>query len=177
MLPNLMGKNGLRGTTKSSSVPKVILPGHRLSMRSCQLCHRRKIRCDKRKGSCSSCLRANTPCLYPGTERAPRRPHKTTITDVASRVTELERAVATMSSGHGNALTIPTSEDHLSHSHDSNEAYWPGAASVEVIDGAPETRMHRASSSEGLLVTDGGSSCFVNEVMLSRVLDEVKMAC
>jgi hypothetical protein len=34
-------------------------------IQSCQLCRRRKIRCDKSTPSCTQCLKANTECVYP----------------------------------------------------------------------------------------------------------------
>ncbi|KIM99329.1 hypothetical protein OIDMADRAFT_166955 [Oidiodendron maius Zn] len=99
--------------------------------RSCEICHQRKVRCDKRS-PCSNCVRGNNFCRYPKTERQPRRLHKTTITDVSARLSQLERT---------------DSESHEIHSEDR-------------------------VSTEEMLVEDGGSSCYVNEALLFRILAE-----
>ncbi|KAF2667749.1 hypothetical protein BT63DRAFT_457051 [Microthyrium microscopicum] len=39
--------------------------------RSCAICRRRKVRCDK-QSPCSNCRRANIACVYPATDRPPR---------------------------------------------------------------------------------------------------------
>jgi hypothetical protein len=146
--------------------------GQKPTTRSCQLCHQRKIRCDKTL-PCSNCVRGHTSCYYPGTERKARRPHKTTITDVASRVTKLERVIVAMSNHHGIATeAAPTTEGQAFHAHDGAGVSRFGEV---TIANHPETRGKRESSTEELLVQDGESSCYVNEVLLSRVLDEVKI--
>ncbi|KAE8449463.1 hypothetical protein EG329_008071 [Mollisiaceae sp. DMI_Dod_QoI] len=50
-----------RGNT-SASAPK---------LRSCVVCRTRKVRCDK-LSPCSTCRRANIPCVFPSTDRPPR---------------------------------------------------------------------------------------------------------
>lgn len=40
-------------------------------LRSCGVCRSRKVRCDK-QSPCSNCRRANIPCVFPATDRAPR---------------------------------------------------------------------------------------------------------
>ncbi|KFY79619.1 hypothetical protein V499_01405 [Pseudogymnoascus sp. VKM F-103] len=139
--------------------------GQKPKTRSCQLCHQRKIRCDKTL-PCSNCVRGHTSCHYPGNERKARRPHKTTITDVASRVTKLERVIAAMSNHHGIATeAAATTEGQAFHTHDGAGI---SRCSEVTIANHPETREKRESSTEELLVQDGESSCYVNEVLLSR---------
>lgn len=67
--------------------------------RSCIVCHKRKVRCD-RLSPCSPCSQGHYECHYPQPQQGPvrRAPRKTAITDgVASRISELERAVAAAS--------------------------------------------------------------------------------
>ncbi|KAF7558192.1 hypothetical protein G7Z17_g121 [Cylindrodendrum hubeiense] len=64
--------------------------------RSCVICHRRKVRCDK-QSPCSQCARGGYTCLYPQTGPPVRRVRKTTITDVASRISDLEKTLIAVS--------------------------------------------------------------------------------
>jgi hypothetical protein len=42
------------------------------NLQSCQFCRKRKIKCDKLEGGCSQCLRAQTECVYPVSQRKGR---------------------------------------------------------------------------------------------------------
>ena len=42
------------------------------NLQSCQFCRKRKIKCDKVEGGCSQCLRAQTECVYPVSQRKGR---------------------------------------------------------------------------------------------------------
>ncbi|KAH8168294.1 fungal specific transcription factor domain-containing protein [Sarocladium implicatum] len=65
--------------------------------RSCIVCHKRKIRCD-RLSPCSPCVQGRFECNYPQQQRPVRRAsRKTLVTGVVSRISELERAVAAVS--------------------------------------------------------------------------------
>ncbi|KAL4781314.1 fungal-specific transcription factor domain-containing protein [Aspergillus varians] len=123
--------------------------------RSCLLCHRRKIRCDK-KSPCSACTRMGVLCCYPGPEKAPRRPHKTTISDVSARVARLERTVRALS--------------HDSAHYDSHDP------SIPVAQASPGTPTAAGGSpghaSGGVLVRGKYSSHYFDEILLSRVLEE-----
>jgi len=138
--------------------PAVSLPARYKRMeRSCLMCHQRKIRCDKRS-PCSHCVKADLLCCYPGPERAGRRPHKTTIADVAARVARLERTITAISSSTVQADLIDKSSPDLT----------PPTGEVNMSEtltvGAPP---------DELLVQDGFSSRYINEALLSRVLEEV----
>ncbi len=50
-------------------------PSADLNPRSCVVCRRRKVRCDKRM-PCANCRRAQIACIFPAPERAPRRPRR-----------------------------------------------------------------------------------------------------
>ncbi|KAJ5578232.1 C6 transcription factor [Penicillium hispanicum] len=127
--------------------------------RSCLRCHERKVRCDK--GSpCTKCVRLNVPCQYPGPRRVKRRPPKTTVTDVVSRLEQLERSIAT-----------------LAGSPSTNQPGQTGPSDREstvTTDRDRETpSSHRLSAGQpahhGFLVKDG---CYIDEPLLSRVLEK-----
>ncbi|KIH86491.1 hypothetical protein SPBR_08136 [Sporothrix brasiliensis 5110] len=67
--------------------------------RSCIVCHRRKVRCDKTM-PCAGCVRSGVLCCYPSIKRAPRQ-SKTTIADIASRLVQLERTIVAVAGGDG----------------------------------------------------------------------------
>lgn len=131
------------------------------SERSCLMCHQRKIRCYK-KIPCSHCLRADVLCCYPAPERNSRRPQKTTIAEVAVRLARLERTITAISNG---ASTQPDSNlnsiSALGPSHGSEA----GTSESQNAGWPPDE----------LLVQDGYSSRYINEALLSRVLEEVSL--
>ncbi|AEO70604.1 uncharacterized protein THITE_2055818 [Thermothielavioides terrestris NRRL 8126] len=104
--------------------------------RSCLRCHERKVRCDKAV-PCSTCLRAKTPCRYPGPERVKRRSARLPGPRAAPGPGSQERA------------TAPAKLESTS------------AASTSAL-----------TPPEGILVKDGGSTRYINEVLFSRVLDQ-----
>jgi len=125
--------------------------------RSCVMCHQRKIRCDKRS-PCSNCARADLFCCYPEPERAGRRPPKTTIAELANRVARLERTIIAISDG--------TSQDQ---NGETESARTPQSENL-ITD---KMQTSEVTPAEELLIQDGYSSRYVNEVLLSRILDEV----
>ncbi|KAK7756072.1 hypothetical protein SLS62_002015 [Diatrype stigma] len=65
--------------------------------RSCLACHRRKVRCSKEL-PCSTCVKNHVACSYPPAGRKRRAPNpKTRITDIATRVSQLERTLVSSS--------------------------------------------------------------------------------
>lgn len=60
--------------------------------RSCHTCNSKKIRCNRTQ-PCSSCVRSGKTCTYPPARRV-RRTKKTILADMASRLSSLERSVA-----------------------------------------------------------------------------------
>ena len=127
--------------------------------RSCLLCHRRKIRCDKRS-PCANCVRVDVLCCYPGPEQSSRRLPRSTIAEVAARVTRLERTITAISKDATHADSPPADSDSKSPT---------GAVSPT------EGSVPRECPGE-VLVQDGLSSRYVNELILSRVLEEVGLS-
>lgn len=140
---------------------------HGSTTRSCQQCHQRKIRCDK-KSPCSHCVRGNTFCHYPGPERRPRRPHKMTITNVAARVSYLEQTIASISRD-GSPIIHGSTAGSNALSEQPETLLAGGTIMVEDDD----THTERDPSTGGTLVEDDSSCLYINEALLSRILDEV----
>ncbi|ELR07389.1 hypothetical protein VC83_06552 [Pseudogymnoascus destructans] len=57
-----------------------------LYTRSCDVCRKRKVKCNKISTGCSNCAKAQIECHYPGPGRAPRRPK--VVKQVMARETE-----------------------------------------------------------------------------------------
>jgi hypothetical protein len=144
------------GTFASPTAPDPVKD--RKLERSCLMCHQRKIRCDKRS-PCANCVRGDLFCCYPGPERSRRRPHKITIADVATRVAQLERTITAISNGVSQA--------------DSSSV--PSSVPTPLEGKMGDLQTKGDSPKEELLVQDGYSSRYVNEVLLSRILEEVRL--
>ena len=149
-----------KGAPRSPATPVSVRHHRKKSERSCLLCHQRKIRCD-RMVPCTHCVRADILCCYPPSERVSRRPPKTTIADVTARLARLERTVTAISNGASSCG--PRS------GLDSTSTI-TSAHGAEV--GVSESPMAVGSPNE-LIVQDGYSSRYINEALLSRVLEEV----
>ncbi|KAF4977211.1 hypothetical protein FZEAL_6239 [Fusarium zealandicum] len=126
-----------------------------MSSRSCAVCHRRKVRCDK-EFPCSRCTRGGLPCSYPPAGPITRR-RKTTINDVASRISGLERTLETIASGQvppplPTAAPPPPPPPRVPEPH--NEA------------GEQKNQGH------GLVFNEGTVSHYVNEVIFSSVIEQ-----
>lgn len=129
--------------------------------RSCIRCHQRKTRCD-RKTPCSACLKSENAdaCLYPGSERVKRRSRKQLTTTLVQQVEKLERIVSSKLEQE------PTSDRDKQTARDSS-------TSPEQISGVaqPETS---SSNATGLLVKDGNFVQYVNDRVLSHILEKVR---
>ncbi|KAE8154629.1 fungal-specific transcription factor domain-containing protein [Aspergillus avenaceus] len=126
--------------------------------RSCLRCHQRKVRCDK-SNPCAACIRSNVPCRYPGLEKVKRRPPTVSLSEVASRLARLERAVSAI-----------VGEDNAGTRISSTTA---GSTGDRVASGQSARPVAHVSR-EGFLVTSGPSTRYINESFLSHVLDKEK---
>ena len=125
--------------------------------RSCAVCHRRKVRCDK-KIPCSQCVRSEFACSYPSPAASPARRMKTTrINDVASRIAQMEETI--------NSLNFA----QLSSQHTASASPLTPAKSVPSPPGAS------AGAREGLLFNKGTTSHYVKEVLLTRTIEQVEI--
>lgn len=139
-------------------------PGHGLIARSCHACNRKKIRCDKKK-PCLSCTRSGKVCSYPPPGPRIRRSKKTIMEEMASRIRTLEESLSKVTEEQAASASAPASSD---------------CGILDTATPAPpqpgrETRRPNLSerSREDVLVQNGSSTQYFNEILLSRVLEEV----
>ena len=116
----------------------------------------------RQKVPCSQCTRADVLCCYPAPERVGRRPQKTTIAEIAVRLARIERTITAISDG-----TSIQSDSNLN----SASALRP------LHESKAETNETQKAGwlPDELLVQDGSSSHYINEALLSRVLEEVSL--
>ncbi|ETS74372.1 hypothetical protein PFICI_14238 [Pestalotiopsis fici W106-1] len=128
--------------------------------RSCIRCHQKKIRCDK-SIPCSTCVKSGNveSCRYPGPERAKRRPRKEASTSLVEQVERLEQIVS-------NSLK-------RKRNHDQDER--PSRVRSSSLEGNLSHRhpSHGPSNFTGLLVKDGNMVRYVNDHVLSHILEKV----
>ncbi|KAF4339303.1 hypothetical protein FBEOM_6717 [Fusarium beomiforme] len=122
-----------------------------------------------RTRSCA-CIRSSFECSYPPAAPRARRAKKTTINDVASRISQMEKTIEAFKAGQGTPL------EYASSSVTSGNSVPTPASTVADIGGSQNVER---SSRGGLLFNKGKSSHYVNEVLFSRVIeqeDDVRMA-
>lgn len=102
--------------------------------RSCAICRRRKVRCDK-LSPCSNCRRANIPCVFPSTDRPPRWARR------------LERLTNT----NANAGNNNNSSSHDEHTATASSAGDGARLPPQDNPGATTQVMERLRTLEGLV--------------------------
>ncbi|RSL56972.1 hypothetical protein CEP54_008541 [Fusarium duplospermum] len=125
--------------------------------RSCAVCHRRKVRCDK-KLPCNQCIRGGFPCSYPPVRDVIRRTRKTTISDVATRISEMEKTIEAFKSGQSTSPQVPLPT--------------PSTTLAVRPSNPPVSDTTEQSRREGFLLSKGRVSHYVNEVLFSRVIEQ-----
>ncbi len=133
--------------------------------RSCIVCHRRKVRCDKRS-PCATCTRTGVLCCYPSGDRAAPRHPKATIADIATRLVQLERTLVAVSSDLVARDGSERPEPSLKGGGDTPDD------DDDDDDGDGDGALLPDAKNE-MLVHSGYSTRYINEILLSRVLEEV----
>jgi hypothetical protein len=138
----------------------------RQSDRSCVTCHRRKVRCDKRL-PCAACARGGRECRYEDVTEKPRRrrPRQTTIADVVSRVSDLERSIV--------GASTPSSTQRVPVRRGSSMRRVPDAAQGTPLTAYGPTTVDTESTNE-VLVQNGPTSQYVDESVISRMIEAVR---
>ena len=170
--------------------------------RSCIVCHKRKVRCD-RLSPCSQCSQGRYECHYLQSPQGSVRrvPRKASNTDrVVSRISELERAVAAVSQRqnqkkrvilpfHPSPDTV-VSTPHVASSREASQAatghdqkassYLASSAVANAARRDPIVRAAVGSSrcydynpGDEVLLRNGSFSQYVNETLFSRVFEQV----
>ncbi|KAF2105997.1 hypothetical protein BDV96DRAFT_508566 [Lophiotrema nucula] len=128
--------------------------------RSCFACNNKKIRCDK-KEPCSACTRAERQCAYPPMGPRKRRTKITIMSEMAARISDLEKSLAEARKDG----SVAGDEQRQPHA-DANES----AIERSQADPSPSALSEEAQGI--VLVQKGSSSQYFNEVLLSRVIAE-----
>ena len=144
---------------QQAALPAVCSRTSRCIPRSCHGCNSKKIRCDKTE-PCSSCARAGRPCVYPPVGPRKRRAKETIMADMASRISTLEKSV-------DKARKVETSMPAVPLSETANITRSTQLATTLYPDNFSERFR------EDILVQKGSSSQYFNEILLSRVIEEV----
>ena len=136
--------------------------------RSCYTCNRNKIRCD-RSAPCSLCTRSGKQCSYPPSGPCIRRSKKTIMAEMASRISSLEKSLAEATAepqtgGSAPRTSLPATETETKNTTSS-------------VQSAGETQSGTLSgrSREDVVVQKGSSSQYFNEILFSRVIEEVRL--
>ncbi|KAH8596754.1 fungal-specific transcription factor domain-containing protein [Bisporella sp. PMI_857] len=170
--------------------------GHGLSVRSCVICRRRKVKCDK-KVPCTNCSKNQVECIYPAPGRAPRRPREggkpvsEREAQLIKRLHRLESVVQELS-GQIEIDTIKHSPGGSDNSHrDSDPNSESHKKSVRVIgmdqgskgtwinrsfnlgEGPPKTTFTLEGAMD-TLVLDEGKSQYVANPFWASITEEVK---
>jgi hypothetical protein len=139
-----------------------------LKPRSCVVCRRRKVKCDKKPGGCSNCRQASIACVVPSKDRPPRwtrRLERPATGEVMERLRDLEKLV----------------KDLSGQLEQANAAVRSAPDSSSGV-GSPEFVMHDASHSLSassaqklgrLVAHDANRSRYIGNSFWSRVNDEV----
>ena len=144
---------------QQAASPAVCSHTSRCIPRSCYGCNSKKIRCDKTE-PCSSCARAGRSCVYPPLGPRKRRAKKTIMADIASRISTLEKSVDKARNVETLAPTVPISETAST------------MRSKQPAITLPSDNLSKTFR-EDILVQKGSSSQYFNEILLSRVIEEV----
>ncbi|RKK96220.1 hypothetical protein BFJ68_g14482 [Fusarium oxysporum] len=141
------------------------LPQDHRTSRSCLRCHRRKIRCDKAR-PCGACSRLGAVCTYPPAHRQAPRRARSTIKDITTRLTSLESSLIAANSGTVNE--VPSQAPGTTSTRRASTSVPPVQTQEEENHAeVPSTDLLPV---EELVVKDGLSSHYINEVLLSRVV-------
>lgn len=165
------GSNGVASNAKTSPSPLPQEPtAHavaRRSTRSCQNCHQRKVGCDKRL-PCSACARTGRTCTYPVPGPSARRRPRKTMSWMANRISDLERSLSTTAGKGAPQEMSPTSMD-------------PSATKNRSLEGpthspTASTPVLKHSFKDEVLLQKGPQSQYFNEILVSRVMEEVSLS-
>jgi len=154
-----------------------------LNPRSCVVCRRRKVKCDKRP-KCTNCVKANIECIYPSPGRAPRKPRKPQDSELMDRLRKLEGVVQ--------MLAVPGEEGESPPKDEQGEPVKEETHEERIQRACRELRELKKQKAEqdaakrpkndpslekrfGRLVVDEGRSRYINPSFWASLSDEVSM--
>lgn len=140
--------------TSTEPSPDTLEAGHGLAQYSCQKCAKRKVKCDKTKPICSSCVSRGLQCVY---QAPPPRRRKRQLSggDVYEKLAQYERIL----SEHG----LLPQESQISPATGGSPRE---SVSLRFIEPHPET------SKMGKVVVGHGKSRYVNSIIWRSLGDD-----
>ncbi len=165
----------IRGEEEADSVgttgtAEAISSGPQRAPRSCQVCHFRKIKCDKRQ-PCAQCSKAGKTCVYPPAGPRSRRTKRTINAEMASRIAYLEKTLGKVARATKEDVAARSSIPH-GEDREMKDPVTTGrttAPSEFELRPASWSKMPR----DILVCREGTSIQYFNDIVLSRVLNEV----
>lgn len=162
----------LSSHTVSSRAPTPFVRRYNVE-RSCIRCHERKVRCNKMV-PCSACTKADAQCSYPGPEKTKRRSQRGKQSQLFARLDNLERVLR----GVPELLHVEKNTSQLDDMRSCNELQ---SQSPELLHVQPKNHKNQIGPpeyqdpalSQGFLVKDGVTTRYINEALLSQVLEKV----
>lgn len=153
--------------------------------RSCVICRRRKVRCDKLSPSCTNCRRAKIACVYPSTERPrpkwARRLERSVTTapgpsaindvgDVMDRVQQLEGLVKDLNQ----QLEVAKAQASLAATSPASTQSLGSSLNASASSSTGTTASHPPQHFGRLVSHDSNRSRYIGTGFWSRVNDEVR---
>lgn len=179
--------SSLPSITASSTLPA----SPALNPRSCVICRRRKVRCNKQY-PCSNCAKAKVQCIFPAPERAKRRPRKPPDGELMSRLRRLEGVIQGMGMSVEDELASSDGQG-MGHSVDQQQHQHQGTGSQSGSHSSAHQQSTRDSmrhvpapnSPDGIvngefsndfsrLVVNEGKSRYVNNRFWATLSSEVR---
>ncbi|EAW08075.1 Zn(II)2Cys6 transcription factor [Aspergillus clavatus NRRL 1] len=153
----------LTATTSARQPPRPVL-------RSCELCRRRKVRCDRQK-PCSSCSEARHVCVYPsGRGRAPKRSRQAMDTQLGERLSRLESIIKSLGS---HVDTAGSTMAPNSDSSATDAAQSEGSRSEEKLTSSSPSRNPPVDKQLGRLMIDKTGSYYLSNVLWASLANEI----
>lgn len=129
--------------------------------RSCIVCHQRKLRCNKQH-PCSRCVNSGVLCYYPDSEGSVPKRARTTLADLAARLAQLERTIIAISDKPAEVVEQARQQ--------SRQLQLPSMENIQKNQKSTHTAQGET------LIQDDSASYYVNDILLSHILDEVGIA-
>lgn len=144
-----------------------------LNPRSCVICRRRKVRCNKTY-PCSNCAKAKVQCIFPAPERAKRRPRKPPDGELMNRLRRLEGVIQ----GMGMSVEEELAASGAAGGSTQEQVPLPRSGSGPALAGlnsnkssSPTTKL---GNDFGRLVVSEGKSRYVNNRFWATLTSEVR---
>jgi hypothetical protein len=173
----------MSATSPNPEKSAIVLPTPAPKSRSCLVCRRRKVKCDK-QSPCSNCRRANIPCVLPSKDRPPKWARRHAAALSAEEPPGTSSGVSRVTD---RLLTLENLVKELRGQLEEARSTGGGSSGVGSPENAGEDETHRDQREQSplsnagsiqkefgrLVLQDASSSRYVSSGFWSRVNDEV----